>query len=317
MKNRVPVLLWLYHVDLWPEILSLLIPIQDLIELHIGLYKNNEQNFIVEDSIPTIFDVYNITYHDNMGGDVLPFLEQLNSLDSSRFEHDLFLKIHTKKSLFAGKINWRIILLHNLIGNRSIFLKNLDKLKDNKCGALTCSNLIMSDMEHTNSSIIEHISENILSIPYGKVKNKKFCGGNMFFGKISTFRSYFNNDTLSLIRPKLKKEKGKISDVKKGTYAHSLERLFGYIVLDNNQKIIPSALEATKILNPLAQNNKLHIILLYDEISCYIHEDINVCGKILSRSDKAIEIEWFHLTKPVIKKYKYISNNTLVSDATI
>ena len=85
MKNRVPVLLWLYHVDLWPEILSLLIPIQDLIELHIGLYKNNEQNFIVEDSIATIFDVYNITYHDNMGGDVLPFLEQLNSLSPSRF----------------------------------------------------------------------------------------------------------------------------------------------------------------------------------------------------------------------------------------
>ena len=58
-------------------------------------------------------------------------------------------------------------------------------------------------MEHTNSSIIEDISENILSIPYDKVKNKKFCGGNMFFGKISTFRSYFNDDTLSLIRPKL------------------------------------------------------------------------------------------------------------------
>lgn len=317
MTNKVPVLIWLYHIDLWPEILSLLLPIQDLIEVHIGLYKHNPDNFIVEDSVSTIFDDHYITYHENAGGDVLPFLDQLNDLNPSRFTHDVFLKIHTKKSLFAGKINWRIILLHSLMGSRSSFVSNINRLSHHKCGALTCSNLIMNDMEHTNSDIIKDISENILSIPYDKIKNKKFCGGNMFFGKISTFQSFFNKDTIEFIKPKLEKEKGKISDNKHGTYAHSLERLFGYIVSYNNQKIIPATLKSSKILNPLAKNNKLHIILLYDEISCYIHEDINVCGKILSSCKDHIKIEWFHLDSPVTKKYKYISSNTLVPDATI
>jgi len=315
MTNKVPVLIWLYHIDLWPEILSLLLPIQDLIEVHIGLYKHNSDNFIVEDSVSTIFDDHYITYHENAGGDVLPFLDQLNNLNPSKFTHDVFLKIHTKKSLFAGKINWRIILLHSLMGSRSSFVSNINRLSHHKCGALTCSNLIMNDMEHTNSDIIKDISENILSIPYDKVKNKKFCGGNMFFGKISTFQSFFNKDTIELIKPKLEKEKGKISDNKHGTYAHSLERLFGYIVSYNNQKIIPATLKSSKILNPLAKNNKLHIILLYDEISCYVHEDINVCGKILSSRKDYIEIEWFHLDSPITKKYKYISSNTLVPDA--
>ena len=125
MNNRIPVLIWAYHVDLWPEILSLLLPVKDLIDVRVGLYEHNTDNFIVEDSIK-IFDKYHISYHPNCGGDVLPFLLQLDSLDFNK--SDVFLKIHTKKSLFGRKIEWRKILYYNLIGTRSIFLKNINKM---------------------------------------------------------------------------------------------------------------------------------------------------------------------------------------------
>lgn len=313
MTNKIPVLIWVYHVDLWPEILSLLLPIKDLIEPHIGLYKNNTDNIVVEESIDKAFTNYRLSYHNNEGADVLPFLHQLRDIDLNDYSHDIFLKIHTKKSLFAKKINWRIILFNSLIGSRDIFTHNIKRFADNNCGALTCHNLIMQNLEHTNSDIIQNIAENFLHIPYEKIKNGRFCGGNMFFGKLSNFKSFFDTNTIESLSEYLKEEKGKVNDYKEGTYSHSLERIFGYIVQYNNQKIIGASTKNLKVLNPLADNNKLHIITIYDGKSCYISEDINVYGNILSDNKQNITIEWYHLQSPKIKTYKYIKENTITS----
>jgi len=310
VNNRIPVLIWAYHVDLWPEILSLLLPVKDLIDVRVGLYEHNTDNFIVEDSIK-IFDKYHISYHPNCGGDVLPFLLQLDSLDFNK--SDVFLKIHTKKSLFGRKIEWRKILYYNLIGTRSIFLKNINKMTSIQTGALTCGNLIMKNLENTNSEIIEKISEDILQIPYSHIKNKKFCGGNMFFGQTSTFKSFFNTDSIPKLEKQLRKETGKISDVKQGTYAHSLERLFGYIVGYNGQKILRTIVPTKRILNSLAPQNRLHIITMYDGSSCYLEEDINVVGNVILNSKEKLKVEWYHLDNPVTRTYKYISDNTLIN----
>lgn len=313
MTYKIPVLIWVYHVDLWPEILSLLLPIKDLIEPHVGLYKNNEQNIVVEESLNRAFENSRLSYHENAGVDVLPFLRQLESIDINRYNHDIFLKIHTKRSLFAQKINWRVMLFNSLMGNRYIFENNIRRMKRKDSGSLTCHSLIMEKLEHTNKDIIKNISENILHMPYNKIKNGTFCGGNMFFGKLSTFKSYFNQDTINSLSKYLREEKGKVNDYTEGTYSHSLERIFGYIIKHNNQKILGSYTKTLKVLNPLAENNKLHIITMYDGESCYISEDINVYGKIISDNQKLIRIEWYHLQSPKIKTYKYIKANTIVT----
>jgi lipopolysaccharide biosynthesis protein len=306
MANKIAVLLWLYHTDLWDEFYSKLHPIKDHIHLYLGLEQFSDSVSVVDvakDSFPDL----HISFHDNCGGDILPFIRQISNLPKS---HEVFLKLHSKKSSLCRYVNWRSVLLQSYIGDSCRFLKNTSRFRDQKIGSICNKSLLMHNHENTNSAKIQELCS-ILNIDYNSYGNGDFCAGSMFFGRTNLFQKYFNKHNLLVLEKLLSEEKGRVDDRKEGKYCHSLERIFGYLVRDSNLSIKYSIEDTIKILNPLAPDKRLHMIRL-DDNECYIQEDACVYGNILFETDSSIVIRWLHLKPIITREYKKLNNNTLV-----
>jgi len=296
--NKVAVCLYLYHTDLWPEFKELLLPLSKYIKLYVGLCKDN---YPINDFGD--FD-YHISFHENYGADVAPFLQQLNLI-----KEPLLIKLHSKKSSWGFKfhINWRQMILNDLIGSEKIFLSNVKKiLKTNNAGILCNQALLMKNREFRNRPKIIELCEK-LNISYEKVKDSYFVAGNMFMAKTQIFDSHIkkNTDTaLSL----LYNERGKLDDRLVGTYAHSMERIFGYINKYQNLSFIHPDYKITKILNTEAPNKKYFSMIKMYNNSCYLLDDPNVYGYYDKNKSTII---WHHLDKPIEQKYKLVNKNTI------
>jgi hypothetical protein len=135
----------------------------------------------------------------------------------------------------------------------------------------------------------------------------------MFLGKTKIFQKYFNDTTLPSIDEKLKKETGKVNEIQSGTFSHALERMFGYIIKNEQLSFEHPNHLPIKILNDKAPDGYFNLILLYDN-SCYIQEDLNMDGEIIENNDNYLIIEWKYL-EPIIKqKYNKITHDTIVRD---
>jgi lipopolysaccharide biosynthesis protein len=305
-KEKVAIILWLYHHDLWEEFLSLLIPIKDKTVLHIGLCEDHDNTNII-DSVKNNFSDYNITTHPNCAVDVKPFLHQLSSV-----KEEFFIKLHSKKSNWGFKkhVNWRSVLVHSLIGSREIFEKNIELLKNNDNIGMVCNkNLILSNREGSHSNKIKKLCS-ILNIEYDKALKKKFCGGNMFAAKTALYKKYFS-PLSSEIKNLLSLEKNqKFKDkTPGGTYSHSLERIFGYIIEYNNMTIANSPVQTLKLLNKEAPNGKyFNLVINYDN-SCYITEDLNASGKVVHLDRNKLLVAWDHLDIITYQEYELLNSN--------
>jgi hypothetical protein len=208
------------------------------------------------------------------------------------------------------------MLLHSLLGNGRIFLENVKLLeKYAHIGMITNKHFILKKQEYNNSLIIENILEDVLGLSYDELSHGVFPGGNMFFGRTDIFKKYFSTNVIATLVKHLLSETGHVTDIKHGTYCHSLERIFGYIIGHENKQIVGGVMPTIKVLNHQAidSNHRLHIILMYDNVSCCLLEDMHVCGKVLLHNPETIRIQWYHLAKPVIKTYKYINSNTIIA----
>lgn len=300
-NNKVAVCLYLYHTDLWPEFKELLLPLSKYIKLYIGLCKDSP---ILDD-----FDDFNhrISIHENYGADVAPFLHQLKEI-----KEPVFIKIHSKKSAWGFKyhINWRQMILHDLISSKNLLKSNLASLLSKEKNAVLCNQkLLMNNREFHNSDKIQTIC-NIIDLDYEKVRNSEFMAGNMFMGRTSLFQKYIVPHIEDLDRL-LYNERGKIDDKFAGTYSHSMERIFGYIVKYENLEFCYPKHKTIKILNPLAPNKKyFKMIKMYNNF-CYLLDDPNVYGFCSDVSAKICKIMWFHVDKSVETEYVIISPRTI------
>jgi hypothetical protein len=302
---KIPVFLYLYHLDLWPEFFNLLYPLRNKIILNLALCKDHNTKE-VENNCISNFKNCKISFHPNAGVDILPFLHQLIQYKGKA---DFFLKLHSKKSHFCKKLNWRSVFLQSLIGSKKIFLSNTKQFDKKEIGIV--SNKIFSSYsgENNNGDKIKELCD-FLEINYNKYKNSKFVAGNMFFGRFSLFNKYFNEKTIDFFENKLMGEKGRVTEYKGSTYSHSLERIFGYLAKKENYKINYCYEQTVKILNSKGPKNKLHLVKQYDN-QCYIQENVCVYGRILSETNKKINIEWHHQKEIVKREYLKLSKNCL------
>jgi lipopolysaccharide biosynthesis protein len=306
--KKVAVLLWLFHTDLWDEFRTQLHPLQDYIHLYLGLDSKAINKQLIIDQANNTFTNIDINYYPNAGGDILPFLNQISKLSNNK--HDIFLKLHSKKSKLFNYMNWRAVLLESLIGTEHKFLKNIQQFEQNNTGSVCNKSLLLTDQEYKNTTKIKELC-NILNIDYDNCQNKSFSAGSMFFGKVSLFQKYFNPNTLSILSGLLKNEIGHVTDIKEGKYCHALERIFGYLISANNLKFRFCIEEKIKILNKLAPNKKLHIIKLYNGY-CYSEEDPHVYGQILADIEDSMTIRWYHIEPNPVAKYKKINKNSMI-----
>lgn len=300
-NNKVAVCLYLYHTDLWPEFKQLLLPLSKYIKLYIGLCKDNIPIDDFKD-----FD-HELSFHENRGVDVLPFLNQLKSVKES-----IFIKLHSKKSNWGFKfhVNWRTIILNDLIGSKKLFLSNVKKiLQTNNAGLLCNQVLLLNNREFTNSIKIIELCKK-LNIDYEKVKNSEFPAGNMFMGKTKILHDQIKNN-IGTISELLYNEEGKVQDTSEGTYSHSMERIFGYINKYQKLSFLHPDYEIIKILNPKAPNKKYFKMIKTYNSYCYLLDDPNVYGYY---NETDCSINWYHLDNVVKQKYKNINKSTLIKE---
>lgn len=247
-----------------------------------------------------------ITFHENYGADVAPFLHHLGLI-----KEPIFIKLHSKKSSWGFKfhINWRHIILNDLIKSSKDLLNNI-KILDNASNGMLCNKTMLFDKrEFSNTKQIQYICD-LINIDYQSVRNKSFVAGNMFMSKTSVFKKSLGkyiNDLDKL----LYNEKGKICDLNGGTFAHAMERIFGYIISANKLKFCHPKYKITKILNSKAPNKKYFQMITTYNNYCYLLEDVNVYGKIALSSDSIMMIQWYHMDKPVLQKYNMLSKDTI------
>lgn len=301
--DRVAVALWLYHKDLWPEFHRLLAPLSKNIHLYLGIEKGSDTSALFG---LDIFDCLTLSYHDNYGADVAPFLNQLNSITEP-----LFIKLHSKKSIIGPKkqVHWRSVLVNDLIGSKEIFESNINKFSNNNVGLLSSKILWWNDREFKNSDKISQLCT-ILNLSYSNLQNGYFIAGNMFMSRTNLYQSIFTADRIHKIDKLLQKERGKLSDLQSGKYAHSLERIFGYIIQDKNLDFAYPAYETIIIKNDAVDNGQLTMVKLYNNY-CYLLEDLCVFGKILSINSNSYFIKWLHMPMPIIQQYMVLKNNPI------
>ena len=304
-NHKTAIILWLYNTDLWPEFFSLLEPLSDSIKLYIGVSTDNilKNNIVYKDLCK--FD-HSLHIQDNFGCDVAPFLNQIQDISEQ-----VFIKIHGKMSAWGVKknVSWRSVLLNDLIGSREIFKNNIANMQNNNIGMISNKILLLENREMLNKRKIQKISK-IIGMDYAKVKNSSFAAGNMFLSRTDIFKRYFNHDTIEQLMKKLKKEKGKVSDDKNGTYSHSLERVFGYLIKNENKEFSHPYHKTIKIINNQSKNGHYNMIITYDN-KCYLEEDLNACGEMIEKSKHEMLIKWMHMPTIIYQRYDVFQNGDI------
>lgn len=302
----VALLLYVFHTDLWPEILSLISSVKDSVGIDIALYKNHNNDTIINDL--KNFNLINIRYVDNHGVDISPFLHQIKDLDSNKYPY--FIKLHSKKSIIS-KLKWRFVLFNALIGSKKILNDNQELLDNNRSiGAITDRTMIMSSIGYNKKHI--QILSDILKLKKNN-KKKTFMAGSMFMSRTHIFQKYLNEhtDTIDSLL-----ENGIVKDEYCGTFCHAMERIFGKIIHNEDLSIMHSKLSPyMKIYNPGLK--KTFVIYKCYNNYCYNFDTKNrVFGQTYPTisSTNQIMIDWEHLPNEdhCPKIYTQISNNQYV-----
>jgi lipopolysaccharide biosynthesis protein len=320
-KNKIALLIYVFHIDIYEEILSLVQKLYS-IDFDIFLSVNKDIDFKKIEDINTKYSVKvkNISFVDNIGVDILPFLHQILSVDPD--EYSLLIKLHTKKSMWGAKnhVNWRAALMQSIIGDNSILKNNIETLdKNNKIGMITNKNLILRNKEFLHSAKIEELC-NICNIDYSKHKHKAFPAGSIFIARSLPFVKCFTEPVVNKIKELIisNQEIGTVKDIYRtdGTYCHSVERIFGYLIRHHNMVLKGIKLAKYRILNKEAQKGYFSLVICYNN-SCYIEEDLNCSGVFFDINQDHCLIEWKHMpnTGSVFQKYRKINSKTLIKDA--
>lgn len=311
MNNKIAILLWLYHTDLYQELINYLLPLKDFIHLYLGLC-NTDQSSDIKDVFDEIFSPHlTVEWYNNSGADILPFLHQLRIAQN---HHKYFIKLHSKKSYlgYNKQINWLNILLNDLL-TPSVFERNINRLEKNYHDMIGSRVFIYNNQEYYNHEKIIEIC-NIINLQYSNLKRKTFVAGNIFIAKCSMFDPFIAH--FDALKNKLEKETGHVIDTQEGKYSHSMERIFGYVG-SKNKKIGYSFLPTKIILTPkISHTKKLHMVELKNQ-ECYILENVNIYGKITqNRINQDITINWLNTEQPECHtKYKYFNHKTLINYA--
>jgi lipopolysaccharide biosynthesis protein len=310
---RVAVLLYLYDKRLLSEYISLLKPLGNSIFLYVAISKDHINDYdYIQNELNTSYEYeYKISIHENKGMDIGPFLQQLEDLNE--IEYPLFIKLHGKKSLWGiyKNIAWRILLVNSLIGSPEIFSRNLQLFNNPSVGMIGNTGLSLTrEKEGFNSNLIKNVCNNFLSISTAEMNRNDLCfiGGTIFWSRTGIFKKYFNAAVIDHIYSKL--EEKQFDDYSQGTYTHSLERIFGYIIGLSGYYIADGVVDNKITIS--TSHNTYKLVLCYNNM-CYVEDNILVSGVYYMLNNQLI-INWQHKSyNGLWKKYQKITDS-LYSD---
>lgn len=239
---KIAVCVHLFYTDMFDEIVGYLKNIKHPYDLYIslvrGFYKDCDIKKIKEYNNQT-----KIIIVENKGVDIGGFLNVFKVIDD---DTDLILKIHTKKGIGSEKNpssrtkkygvektlnhgkNWFKQLMEGVLFDEKKVNQILNKFNNDKnCG--------MVGYRLFNNSTINK-NEIIKLIPLFKLDEsylkKNFIGGTIFWVRYQIIKKYFTDDIIKHIM-----DNTKDGYVIEPSIIHAIERIFGYLVEKENQKI--------------------------------------------------------------------------------
>ncbi len=277
-------------------------------DLFITINDESITKKLKESSIKT-----NIYVVPNKGHDVAPFLYVLNKINLN--DYDYIIKIHTKNSkkseckdlcysMSNGHI-WSETMLDALLKKDSINRNLLAFENDKNLGMIGAASLIVEEKKFEDE-VLHGIPREVKRIGISIPKAIKFVAGNMFMVRSKLLKSiqesqYTFDDF----------EESK--NVKDGTLAHILERIFGAAVLAQGYKIKGFDWNLKWFLQEILF--KLRFFLFTQKITNNERRIIKICKiPVYSKQNKKVLIikksrffdrEWYLNQYPEIKKSKY------------
>lgn len=222
-KSDTAIIIHMYYVDLWDEIKSYLIKVDDF-DLFININNNVDVDFI--NKILVDYPNATIFCEENRGRDILPFIKILEHIMPMKYKY--VCKFHTKKSPHRvdGK-NWREQLIGSLFESKekiNLIKKDLDA----DVGILVNKDNIFSYKDYKGKNET-YIQEFINYFELNLCDDFYFPAGSMFWfnplifsefiKKVDIYRFEFENNQLD------------------NTYAHAIERVFGLLCILHNKRI--------------------------------------------------------------------------------
>ena len=175
---------------------------------------------------------------ENRGYDIASFLDFLRKIGSSKY--DLVMKLHTKNPQEEGltSINHRMVSRHwwvrllfeGVLGSEQIFMRSMERFKNMPdLGMVASHYLISSDVEHSTEMKVK-IRRIMQRLGYPNYRRILFVPGTMFIARTGL---------LQPIAQQYKTSDFELSNeqVKDGTLAHAIERVFGVFVDCQGYKI--------------------------------------------------------------------------------
>lgn len=293
---KTAILLYLYHTELWDEYKNLILENCSNYTLFLGLCSEKDNSYIISDCKKN-FKNSKIEIFKNKGMDIGPFLQQIKNIDEKKYP--FFVKLHSKISFYQKTVDWRLDLVNSLIGSKFTYKKNLELIKRKNVGCIFNKSFINNDQSNLGDKIKEIL--NFLNLSYEKLSNSDYMLGSIYMSKTSVFKKYFSKKIISNIYEKLEGY-GKIPE--EGSYNHAMEVVSGYIIKNENLKIIDGVVKTKIIYNPDSPTNKIHLVELYNK-ECTTKENVKIRGKL-----EKPYIFWKHANTK--QEYTFISNKKII-----
>lgn len=239
---KVAVCVHLYHIDMLDQIRNYLNNIKFEYDLYFSLTKNYPQSFL--HNLKKTNPKTEIVFVKNIGMDIGGFLQVYKQMDKS---YDLILKIHTKKGLGSDQVPSLHLRRHGLESALYRGQKWFDGLMN---GVLNSPDhvdaVIRTFQENPNCGMIaaklnnnfeinrNHINQVFqllnLSMSY---EGKNFVGGTIFWVRNDIFKKHLTDNVIDKIL-----ELSPEGYVHEPSINHAMERIFGYLVQFENQKLL-------------------------------------------------------------------------------
>lgn len=220
-KHQIAVILHVYYLDLFEEIIQHLKVLDNKFDLFISLPDSHQQfQEAIFNSCPNAY----LYFTENRGRDIAPFIEIFRIIESLDYQY--LLKLHTKKSIHRkdGEI-WRRDIFNKLLGSDQIVNTVITTLHENSViGIIGPKNHVISSQRYWGSNIetTGKLADD-LGIPFSEDIRFCFVAGSMFWAKPKALRFLLQ---LTIKRSDFEPE----PIPPDGTLAHACERIIGLYI---------------------------------------------------------------------------------------
>ena len=229
-----------YHVELLEDLLIKICKIKLKKKLYVSCEKKYKQ--FVQQKLEKYNLHFLILEVTNSGRDIKPFIKFLPEIINAK--HEIFLKIHTKKSLHRKDgASWRNDLLLKLLDPKNIQLIMKKFNTDKGLGMIGPSGHIISIKNHigANKKRVFDIAFR-MGIPQSVLMKKQFIAGSMFFARTASMLPILH---LGFKDSCFEKESNQLD----GTLAHALERTISLCMVVENLKLLSTNLKKENTVN--------------------------------------------------------------------